>query len=458
MTLQNLEAYSVADLKLIEKALEYACEKHAGVYRKSGEPYIIHPIEVANILILSGEDVKCIMAGLLHDVLEDTDTSIAELASVFGWQVANIVDGVTKMKLIIKDGSKDYDFDLSTIRKLFVMATRDVRIIKVKLADRLHNMRTLEYMSFEKQYQKSLETMQVYVPLAEQIGAFRIKKELEDLSVQYLDPEKYKCLTKEVDWLIQNEYISSVKESASRIDSLLKEENIEGDIVIRPKNIGGIYRFLKQNPNIGDIHDLVSLKILLSKVKDCYQSLGIINQAYRANSVVKDYITNPKPNGYQSLHTTIFLPKPTLVKIRTKEQDKIATYGLNSEMYKQKDWFKVIECLNATAKDDVDFWENTQKLMTEQKIYVYTATGEMKELPKGATVIDFAYSIHTYLGNHLSSARVNDSVVDVKYPLQNFDHVEVLTDEKRAVPGSDWENYAVTPLARYKIRKARHCD
>ncbi len=466
--LEVIKSYNPDELKRVEKAYHYAELLHQGQTRQSGEPYIVHPLNVAYILAEMHADGDTLCAGLLHDVLEDTEISKEQLAKDFNDSVANLVDGVTKISKM--NFSSKQSQNLANTRKIITGITEDVRIIIIKLADRLHNMRTLQYKSEFKQKENALETMEIFVPLAYYIGTYRIKSELEDLSFQYLDPQMYQKISQKKN-KIEKDNQSSIQEMVFNIEQLLDRENIQSQIKVRTKNIYGIYKRLKDGYKISDIHDLFALKIMVENKAECYQLLGMIHSIYHPiNNKFKDYICNPKTNMYQSLHTTVFGPNDHLIQtqIRTYNMDKIASFGLatywdinkgNARNVMQEDlkqkyqFFKSLVEINSVFGDNQDFINQIKDELFSNKIYVYTTKGEIIELPKGSTPIDFAYSIHTDIGNTMVAAVVNDEYVSENYILKNKDRVRIITDDLSFGPREDWIDKAKTTKAKRKIKE-----
>lgn len=466
--LELVQKYDKEELKIIKKAYNYATYLHKEQYRQSGEPYIIHPLNVAYILAEMHADKDTICAGLLHDTLEDTNITKEDIAHEFNQNVANLVDGVTKLSKM--NFSSKQEQNLANTRKIITGITEDVRIIIIKLADRLHNMRTLGFKSEFKQKENALETMEIFVPLAYYIGAYRIKSELEDLSLQYLKPDMYKNI-QERKLKIEKTSNECLKEMFYKIQILLNNKNIPNEIKIRTKNIYGIYKRLEEGYKLSDIHDLLALKIMVDEIDNCYKTLGIIHQEYRPiNNKFKDYICNHKTNMYRSLHTTVFGPDDRLVQtqIRTFNMDKIASFGLTTywdiEKGKARDvmqndlkqkfqFFKSLTEINSMFGDNQQFVNQVKNELFSDKVYVYTTKGEIIELPKGSTPIDFAYKIHTDIGNTMVGVFVNDEYVSVDYILKNKDRVRIITDDLSYGPREEWINKAHTSLAKRKIRE-----
>ncbi len=464
----NLKNYTEEEKNEIRKAYELAKDLHSTQYRQSGEPYINHPLAVAIILSEMKADKDTICAGLLHDTIEDTPITKEELAREFNTDIANLVDGVTKISKL--NFSSKQDRSLANTRKIIAGLTEDVRIIIVKLADRLHNMRTLQYKTEFKQKENALETMEIFVPLAYYIGAYRIKSELEDLSLKYLKPEEYKR-AEEKHLIVEEDSKQCLEEMLYTIHKILNDNNIPNEIKARTKNIYGLYEKLSKGKKLEDIHDLLALKIMVNEIRDCYISLGLVHSKYNPiNYRFKDYIWNPKTNMYRSLHTTVFGADDRLVQtqIRTFEMDEIASFGLTSYWSQNKDdarskmqqdlkdkyqFFKSLTEINTTFGDNQEFLTQIKRELFTDKIYVYTTKGDIIELPKGATPIDFAYRIHTDIGNSMVGAIVNDDKVSIYEELQNKDRVKIITSNLSMGPGRDWEEKAKTTNAKRKIRE-----
>ena len=465
--LNNIKTYNPDEIEIIKKAYEFANELHDGQKRQSGEAYISHPLNVAYILSEMHADKDTICAGLLHDTLEDTETTKEEIAQLFNKEIANLVDGVTKISKM--NFSSKAEQNLANTRKIITGLTEDVRIIIIKLADRLHNMRTLEFKSSFKQKENSLETMEIFVPLAYYIGAYRIKSELEDISFGYLYPDDYKRIEERLkNSSIENN--SCLNEMLLNIDEILNNESIPHEIKVRTKNIYGIYKRLNNGCNkISDIHDLLSLKIMVDEIQNCYRTLGFIHSKYHPiNDKFKDYICNPKTNLYSSLHTTVFGPNDKLVQtqIRTFDMDKVASFGLTSywdinkgearnkmqeTLKKKSQLFKSLSDVNIMFKDNQDFVTQVKSELFSDKIYIYTSNGEIKELPKGSNIIDLA--CYMDLENILIGAKVNDEIVPIDYCLKNKDRVVVLTDDLAYGYKEDYIERANTDYAKKKMKK-----
>ena len=464
----KIKEYNSEEVELVKKAYEYAENLHNGQYRQSGEPYISHPLNVAYILAEMHADGDTICAGLLHDTLEDTNITKEDIAHDFNQNIASLVDGVTKLSKMNFSSKQDQNY--ANTRKIITGITEDVRIIIIKLADRLHNMRTLEYKSEFKQKENSLETMEIFVPLSYLIGAYRIKSELEDLSLRYLKPDVYMRIQDKKEKL-ENECIPCLQEMLYKIEKLLNDRNVPNEIKVRTKNIYGIYKRLSEGHKLTDIHDLLALKIMVDEVDNCYKTLGIVHDVYHPiNERFKDYICNPKTNMYSSLHTTVFGPNDRLVQtqIRTFEMDKIASFGLTayweSEKGKARDlmqqdlknkfqFFNSLIEINSIFGDNQEFVRQVKNELFSDKVYVYTTKGKIIELPKGSTLIDYAYLVDKKVADTMVGAFVNDILVPVDYVLKNKDRVKVITDELSFGPKEDWIDKAHTSLAKKMIKK-----
>ena len=466
--LKHVKTYNPNEIEVIKKAYEYADYLHDGQLRQSGEPYITHPLNVAYILSEMHADRDTICAALLHDTLEDTQATKEEIEELFNKEVADLVDGVTKISKM--NFSSKAEQSLANTRKIITGLTEDVRIIIIKLADRLHNMRTLGFKSEFKQKENALETMEIFVPLAYYIGAYRIKSELEDISFGYLYPKEYK----EIELILENkreENESCLKEMLLDIEEILVNESIPHEIKVRTKNIYGIYKRLDvEKKKIYDIHDLLALKIMVDDIKNCYVTLGLIHDKYHPiNNKFKDYICNPKTNLYRSLHSTVFGPSEKIVQtqIRTFDMDKIASFGLTAhwdihkdnarytmqeELRRKSQVFKSLTDINKMFKDNQDFVSQVKGELFSDKVYVYLANlnGEVMELPKGANVVDLA--CYMDVENILIGAKVNDKMVPIDYSLKTKDRVIVLTDDLAYGNRVDLINRANTEFAKEKLK------
>ncbi len=470
ITYQVLEKYVLSyapfDVPKLRKAYEYAKNYHKEQKRASGEPYIIHPLNVAYILASMHADIDTLCAGMLHDVVEDTEGTLEEISKKFNKDVRDLVDGVTKMTKLDLNNKKE--LSAINLRRIIVSLAKDPRIIIIKLVDRLHNMRTLEYKSLEKQKSKALETLEIYVPLAYYIGASRIKDELENIAFKYLKPSLYGDINKQREDL-KKETKQILEDTKDKVSNLFKKNGLKATFEIRYKDNYSIYKKLLTHIKFEMIHDMISIKVLVKNTKECYLALMLIHELYTPiNNRFKDYIAKPKTNMYKSIHTTVFGEDNHLVQfqIRTYEMERVAIFGLTSYWFKYKNnakdlmkkdlednfqFFKSIKELDSTILDNIEFVSRIKKELFSSNIYVYTTTGEVIELPNGATVIDFAYKIHTDIGNSMVAAIVNDEAVALDYVLQNQDRVRIITDNTAYVPKEEWLDKVVTTSARNKI-------
>jgi GTP diphosphokinase / guanosine-3',5'-bis(diphosphate) 3'-diphosphatase len=457
------------DTNIIKKAYDLACDAHKNQKRESGEPYVTHPIDVAIILAEMGMDTSTIVAGLLHDVIEDTEYTYDDIKNIFNEEIANLVQGVTKLGKIEYKTKEEQQAD--NVRKMLLAMSNDIRVIIIKLADRLHNLRTLKYMPKEKQKQKAKETLDIYAPLAHRLGISKIKWELEDLSFRYLHEEEYYDLVKEIaEKRVEREtYISEIKED---LHKRLEESEIDSDIDGRPKHFYSIYKkMVNKNKSIEQIFDLTAIRILVNTVKDCYGVLGIVHTIYKPiPGRFKDYIAMPKANMYQSLHTTVIGPqgKTFEIQIRTFEMHKTAEYGIAAHWkYKEGDtqddkensfenklaWVRDMLEWQKETSDAEEFIEGFKIDLFTDEVFVFTPKGVVINLPSGATPIDFAYRIHTDIGNRCVGAKVNGKIVPLDYKLKTGEIVEVLTSKNAKGPNIDWLNMAKSNQAKSKIRQ-----
>ena len=452
-----------ADLEVIQRAYEYADEKHKNQLRKSGEPYIIHPLAVAEIVAEIGLDTDAITAALLHDCLEDTDASFEEISRMFGETVANLVEGVTKLTRVQYSTMEEQQME--NLRKMFMAMSKDIRVILIKIADRLHNTRTLQYQTPAKQISKSMETMEVYAPLAHRLGMQKIKWELEDTSLQYLDPEGYQEI---IDYLKKNEDSANSFMNAiqSKITNRLASVGIHGSIYGRIKHTYSIYRKMRaQNKTIDELYDLYAFRVIVDNIADCYNVLGHIHDLFNPiPGRFKDYISTPKPNMYQSLHTTVIGSQgiPFEVQIRTWEMHQTAEYGVAAHWkYKQhagegseKEFEWVRRLLENQQDVEADDYIHSLKVdMFDDEVFVFTPKGKVISLPAGSTPIDFAYAIHSAVGNSMIGAKVNNRIASYDAPLHNGDIVEILTSKSTKGPSRDWLNICQSNQARIKIKQ-----
>jgi GTP pyrophosphokinase len=459
-----LSYHPEADVSLIEKAYVYSAKAHAGQVRLSGEPYLMHPLGVAGILAKMRLDVFSIASGLLHDTLEDTDTKLADLKRLFGSEVTQIVDGVTKIGRF--EFSSHEERQAENMRKMILAMADDIRVILIKLADRLHNMRTLNYHAVDKQRLIARETLDIYAPLAGRLGIDWIKTELEDLSFSYLDPDVYEEI---VSGLKRNEeererYIKEVK---TVIEEKLAELDLTGKVSGRPKHIYSIYKkMIAQNLDLEHIYDIIAFRIILNSIRECYEALGVLHSSWKPiPGRFKDYIGMPKANMYQSLHTTVIGPygERVEIQIRTEEMHRIANEGIAAHwVYKEGRsvpesdskrfaWLRELLEWQQDLKDPREFLETVRVDLFPDDVYVFTPNGDVRAFPRGSTPIDFAYSVHTEVGHQCTGAKVNGKLVPLKYELKNGDIVEIITSSKH-VPSKDWLKIVKTSRARTRIR------
>ena len=461
-----------ADTKIIVKAYNYAKEKHGTQCRKSGEPYIIHPVQVAYILADIGLDEATICAALLHDVVEDTEVTHEDLVRDFGEEIATMVAGVTKLGELRYQASTE-ERQVENYRKMFLAMGKDIRVIIIKLADRLHNLRTLKYLRRDRQIANAKETMELYAPLANRLGIYSLKWELEDLAFKYLYPEEYRELVEGIDKK-REERLQFIEKIMDDIRGQLKKQKIEAEVTGRAKHLYSIYRKMKRdNKTLDQIYDLFALRILVNSVKDCYAALGVVHEMYSPMpGRFKDYIAVPKPNMYQSIHTTLLGEKgtPFEVQIRTWEMHRIAEYGIAAHWaYKEANYGKKGKQVVTVTKDKLAWlretleWQqdmkdpqeflNTLKTeLFEDEVYVFTPKGKILVLPRDATPIDFAYSIHEEIGNHMVGCKINSKMMPIITKLQSGDIVEIMTSDSQKGPSRDWLKFIKTTKAKSKIQ------
>ncbi len=457
------------DTKLIMKAYNYAVEHHGDQKRRSGEPYIIHPINVAYILAGVGLDEATICAALLHDVVEDTDVTDEDLRRDFGDEIADMVAGVTKLGTM--QFSTVEEQQVEDYRKMFLAMGKDIRVIIIKLADRLHNMRTLKFLKRDRQIANAKETMEIYAPLANRLGLYSMKWELEDLSFKYLYPEEYHELVEGINKK-REERLSFIEKIMADIRVQLKKQHIDAEVTGRAKHLYSIYRKMKRdNKTLDQIYDLFALRILVNSIKDCYAALGVVHEMYSPMpGRFKDYIAVPKPNMYQSIHTTLLGDKgtPFEVQIRTWDMHRIAEYGIAAHWaYKEASYFgkkqavKVEEdklaWLRETLEwqkdmqDPQEFLDTLKTELFEDEVYVFTPKGAIKVLPRNATPIDFAYSIHEEIGNHMTGCKINSKMMPIITPLKSGDIIEIITSDNSRGPSRDWLKFVKSTKAKNKI-------
>ena len=467
-----LKYHPSTDVSQVQKAYNIAFEAHKEQKRRSGEPYIIHPVSVAIILADMELDKETIVAGILHDVVEDTVMTLEDIENEFGGEVALLVDGVTKLTKLSYSKDK-LEIQAENLRKMFLAMARDIRVILIKLADRLHNMRTLEYQTPAKQREKARETMDIYAPIADRLGISKIKIELDDLSLMYLESEKFNEIAFQ-----RNIKLSSgeelIKELVGEVDGFMKEAEIDAIVYGRMKHIFSIYKkMVNQNKTFDQILDLFAVRIIVDSVKDCYTALGIIHDKYKPiQGRFKDYISMPKPNMYQSLHTTLIGPsgQPFEIQIRTKDMHRTAEYGIAAH-WKYKEgikgekseaneeqklsWLREILEWQKEMSDNKEFMSvlKSDLNLFAEDVYCFTPVGDVINLPNGSTPIDFAYSIHSAVGNKMVGARVNGKMVNIDYVIKNGDRIEVITSQNSKGPSRDWLNICKSTQAKNKINQ-----
>ena len=460
-----------ADVSMIEKAYHIARDAHKGQTRKSGEEYIIHPLWVGIILAQLEMDKETIVAGILHDVVEDTVMTDEEIRQEFGDEVALLVDGVTKLGQLSYSADK-LEVQAENLRKMFLAMAKDIRVIIIKLADRLHNMRTLQYMRPEKQLEKAKETMDIYAPIAQRLGISKIKTELDDLALKYSQPEVFNDLVKQIN-ARKTEREEFVQQIVDEVSTHMKNANIDAEVNGRVKHFFSIYKkMVNQDKTVDQIYDLFAVRIIVDSVKDCYAALGVIHEMYTpVPGRFKDYIAMPKSNMYQSLHTTLIGPEgqPFEIQIRTFEMHRTAEYGIAAHwkykenitgtvMQKEEEklsWLRqILEWQRDTSdnKEFMNFVKTDLDLFAEQ-VYCFTPAGDVKNLPSGSTPIDFAYAIHTAVGNKMVGARINGRQVPIDTKLNNGDRVEIITSQNSAGPSRDWLNIVKSAQAKTKINQ-----
>ncbi len=455
-----------ADLQLLQRAFAFASEAHVGQKRNSGQPYITHPVSVAYILASLKMDMDVIVAGLLHDTVEDTGITLEDIEKNFGSEVAQLVDGVTKLSRL-EYRSKE-ERQVENLRKMLLAMARDIRVIIIKLADRLHNMRTLQYQQEYKQREVALETLEIYAPLAHRLGIYRLKWEMEDLAFRFSNSEKYYELSNLVASTREKreETINAIVE---KLKEKMKEVNIRAEIQGRPKNLYSIYtKMQKQQLEFNQIYDVMAVRVLVDTVRDCYAVLGTVHTLWvPIPGRFKDYIAMPKSNMYQSLHTTVVSPQggPLEIQIRTWEMHRTSEYGIaahwrykegggkEGNLDRKLSWLRQILDWQEDLKDAREFMEGLKLDLFDDVVFVFTPKGDVMEFPAGSTPLDFAYRVHTQVGHNCVGAKVNDKIVPLDYVLKNGDRVEVLTSKQGRGPSRDWLKVAKTSQAKTKIRQ-----
>lgn len=461
------------DVSMIEKAYQLAKKAHGGQCRKSGEPYIVHPLWVAIILADLEMDKETIVSGMLHDVVEDTEVSEEDIKREFGEEVALLVDGVTKLGRLSYSSDK-LEVQAENLRKMFLAMAKDIRVIIIKLADRLHNMRTLEFMTPAKQKEKAKETMDIYAPIAQRLGISKIKTELDDLALKYSQPEVFFDLVNQIN-ARKTEREEFVQQIVDEVSTHMKNASIKADVNGRVKHFFSIYKkMVNQDKTVDQVYDLFAVRIIVDSVKDCYAALGVIHEMYTPiPGRFKDYIAMPKPNMYQSLHTTLMssVGQPFEIQIRTQEMHKTAEYGIAAHWkYKESnDGKKSVEAqeeeklswLRQILEWQRDMSDNREFLslikgdldLFAEDVYCFTPQGDVKNLPNGSTPIDFAYAIHSAVGNKMVGARVNGKLVNIEYKIQNGDRIEILTSQNSRGPSRDWLGIVKSTQAKNKINQ-----
>jgi len=465
--LEKISLYNNEELEKVKKAYELASKLHKNQFRESGEPYIIHPLNVCNSLADMHADGDTLCAGLLHDVVEDTEETLEEIENEFNKEVARLVDGVTKISNLHFDNN--VEATQANLRRIITSIDIDVRILIIKLADRLHNMRTLEFKKEDKQIKNAKETLEIYVPIAYHLGAYRLKCELEDLCMKYLYKEEYNNINNMV-LKIKDDYLTCYKILNKDVEKILKQNQIKYKSRLRVINTYTILKKLNKKYDITNIHDLVNYKIIVSSLEDCYKVLGLIHSLYTPiHYKFKDYIATPKTNLYSSLHTTVFGPDEKLIQIqiRTEKQDYLNVYGItaywreykgNGPKKMQEDlktkfqFFKSLDFLNNIIENNDEYLMKIKTEVLTNNIYVYTQTGEVVELPPNSTPIDFAYKIHTEIGNKVESVIVNGKNVSLDTQLKNKDRIRIITSKNIQI-NEKWLEYAKTTYARRKIKE-----
>ncbi|MBE7079189.1 MAG: bifunctional (p)ppGpp synthetase/guanosine-3',5'-bis(diphosphate) 3'-pyrophosphohydrolase [Clostridiales bacterium] len=468
-TLEKIkEIYTGEDKEMLVKAYEYTKEAHANQKRASGEPYFIHPCAVADILMELGLDAATIAAALLHDVIEDTSSTAEDIKREFGDEVLNLVAGVTKLEKIVFKSKEDENAE--NFRKIFVAMAKDVRVIIIKLADRLHNMRSLNFLSFERQQRMASETLDIYAPLAGRLGISQIKCELEDLCLKYLDPESYEYLVYNISERLseRKEFVNGI---VAEIKELMRGDGVPGEVFGRPKHFYSIYKKMKnKGKTLDQIYDLTAVRVIVKDIGQCYTVLGRIHEKWKPiPGRIKDYIATPKPNKYQSLHTTVMTRygQPFEIQIRTEEMHRIAEFGIAAH-WKYKEgkteeaatnfenrltWLREVMEWQGDLKDSKEFISALKTELYSHELLVFTPRGKVISLPPEATPVDFAYAIHSEVGNHCTGARVNSKIVPLTTTLEVGDVVEIITSPNSKGPSRDWLKFIKSSSAKAKIKQ-----
>ena len=462
------QLYTAEDRDKLIKAYDYAKEAHANQKRASGEPYFIHPCEVANILMDLGLDCACVVSALLHDVIEDTDSTEEDIRREFGEEVLQLVSGVTKLEKIVFKSQEDADAE--NFRKIFVAMAKDVRVIIIKLADRLHNMRSLNFLSHERQQRMASETLEIYAPLAGRLGISQIKCELEDLCLKYLDPESYEYLLYNIRERL-SERKDFVAQIVEEIKALMDKDGVKGEVFGRPKHFYSIYKKMKnKGKTLDQIYDLTAVRVIVKDVRECYTVLGEIHEKWKPiPGRIKDYIATPKPNKYQSLHTTVMTKygQPFEIQIRTEEMHKIAEFGIaahwkykegrtdteQGEIENKLSWLREVMEWQGDLKDSKEFISALKTELYSHELLVFTPRGKVISLPPEATPVDFAYAIHSEVGNRCTGARVNSKIVPLTTTLEVGDVVEIITSPNSKGPSRDWLKFIKSSSAKAKIKQ-----
>jgi len=453
-----------ADTTMIQLAFEFAQKAHADQKRKNGEPYIQHSLHTAFVLTQIKADLETVVAGLLHDIPEDTEYALSDIEKNFGKEVADLVEGITKLSKLKYRGVERYS---ESLRKMFLAMAKDLRVILIKFADRLHNLRTLESLPLEKRLRIAKETLEIYAPIAGLLGVFRLKWQLEDICFKHLYPEEYKKLEYKYEVEKKYEHNQYIQKTKNILGTKLKEAKIPFQITSRFKHLYSIYlKMQKKDRKFDEIYDVFAMRVVVPNIADCYKTLGIIHSLWRPNpSRFKDYIAVPKPNGYRALHTTVYGPegKSCEFQIRTKEMDEEAKYGIAAHWYykiksgggsiSQPVWVKEVLKIQKDTEDTLDFIKQIKFDVFRDRIFVFTPKGDVFDLPEGSTPIDFAYYVHSDIGNQAVGAMVNDKIAPLDQGLKNGDLVEIITEKKRKGPSRDWLKFVKTATARNKIKQ-----